>query len=361
MSYKNLSYPCDRRDTMIEIDGSYGEGGGQILRTSIAIAALLQKPVKISNIRIGRPKPGLAQQHLIGVKAVQEMTNGEVKGLEIGSTEIEFFPKILKSGSYNIDIGTAGSIPLILQALLIPSAFSDAEVEINITGGTDVKWSPPMDYVKSVFYPIINKMGYEAEIKIISRGYYPKGNGKVNVKVFPLKNFKALKLTERGGLVNIQGIAHSLNLPCHIVERQVNAAKQVLRDYDVDVTTECQKNFSTGTGITLWANHKSSVLGASALGEIGKPAEKVGREAAQKLLQEIKSEAPLDRHMTDQIIPYLALATGESEVMVRELTSHLRTNIYIVEKILGNRFEILEEGDKYLIKTRGVGFKNRLI
>jgi RNA 3'-phosphate cyclase len=343
---------------MINVDGSYGEGGGQILRTSLSLSSLFGKSVKITNIRANRPKPGLAQQHMMGIKALRDMTGAEVKGLRAGSTEIEFSPGELRSGQYRIDIGTAGSITLILQALLIPSAFSQDEVELRITGGTDVRWSPPIDYVKSVFLPIARKMGYQAEIELISRGYYPKGNGKIRANILPIKSLAPIKLTGRGDLKAVKGVAHSLNLPCHIVERFVKSAKEALPGYECDIVLECKKNFSTGCGITLWANYENSVLGASSIGEIGKPAEKVGREAGQGLLEEIRGGAPLDRHMSDQIIPYMALARGTSEVAVRELTPHLKTNIYITEKILGNKFQIKEKEGRYLIKTKGIGFKN---
>jgi RNA 3'-terminal phosphate cyclase (ATP) len=343
---------------MLEIDGSYGEGGGQILRTAIALSALQGKPLRITNIRANRPKPGLAQQHLTGVKALQGMTDAEVEGLRIGSTEIKFSPKAIKPGTRNIDVGTAGSITLILQALLIPSAFSQDEVELRITGGTDVRWSPPIDYVKNVFYPLVEKMGYKAEFQLLARGYYPKGHGKLRARIFPLESIKAIKLTERGGLTSIKGVAHSLNLPCHIVERLAKSAKGAMKGYKCDIQLECGRDFSTGCGITLWANCENSVLGASSIGEIGKPAEKVGREAGQELLEEIQGEAPLDRHMGDQIIPYMALARGTSEVAVRKLTPHLKTNIYITEKILGNKFHIREKGGRYLVKTKGIGFKN---
>ncbi|MBI5253671.1 MAG: RNA 3'-terminal phosphate cyclase [Euryarchaeota archaeon] len=342
---------------MIEIDGSYGEGGGQILRTSIALGALLREPIKIFNIRIKRPKPGLAQQHLTGIKAMQKITNAEVSGTEIGSTEVKFSPGAIKSGSYAIDVGTAGSISLVLQTLLLPCAFAKDVIELKIMGGTDVAWSPSMDYLKNVFCSIVGKMKYEAQIKVLKRGYYPKGNGEVIVRISPAEKFKNLRLVERGELIRIKGIAHSSNLPCHIVEREIKAARSVL-DRECEIAAECSKYFSTGTGITLWAEYENTVLGGSAIGEIGKPAESVGAEAAKMLLEEMQSGAALDSHMGDQIIPYIALAEGESEVAASKLTNHLKTNIYVVEKILGSKFEISEKEGRYHISVKGGGFKN---
>lgn len=346
---------------MIEIDGSYGEGGGQILRTSIALCALVQRPLLINNIRVKRAKPGLSYQHIHGIKAMQSLTNATVKGLELGSTKIEFFPESIRSGKYDVKIGTAGSISLILQGVMIPSAFADGLVELTISGGTDVKWSPPIDYVNRVQLKVLEKMGYNAEIETVQRGYYPRGNGRVKVEIRPVKKLKAIDLTERGRLIKIHGISHSLNLPCHVVERMAKTAEEALKDHDRDIKQECNKGFSTGCGITLWAEFENSIIGASALGELGKRAERVGEEAGKKLLKELTSSAPLDRYMGDQIIPYMALAEGDSKVMVRELTGHLKTNIHITEKILGNEFEITEKGGNYIIETEGIGFENEFV
>jgi len=337
---------------MLTIDGSYGEGGGQILRTSLALATLLKTPVKITKIRANRPKPGLANQHLACIKALQTIANARVKGVKLGSTEIEFYPGKIRGGSFKIDIGTAGSISLVLQALSLPCSFADEEIKLTIKGGTDVAWSPPIDYVKNVTYVILKKMGFEASLDLIKRGYYPKGNGLVNVEFFPMKKLRGINI-ERGELIEIKGIAHSLNLPCHIVEREAKAAKEIL---PCEVKLECKKNFSTGTGIVLWANFGKTVLGSSSLGERGKPAEKVGKEAALELKKEIESQASLDIHMADQIIPFLAIAKGNSSFTVRKITKHLETNIYIVEKIVGNRFEIEKKDKLYVVKCRGSGF-----
>jgi RNA 3'-phosphate cyclase len=295
---------------------------------------------------------------MMGIKALKDMTGAKVEGLKEGSTCIEFHPGEIKAGQYQINIGTAGSTTLILQVLFLPSAFAPGKVELLISGGTDVKWSPPIDYVKNVTLPITRKMGYNADIELISRGYYPKGGGKIRAEVMPISNLTAVKITETGRLKGIEGVAHSLNLPCHIVERLAKSAKEALSGYECDIKLECGKNFSTGCGITLWAEFENTAIGASSLGEIGKPAEKVGREAGLTLLEEMKSEAPIDSHMGDQIIPYLALAEGTSKIVVHKPTSHLRTNIYITEKILQNKFVIKERENSCLIVTKGIGFKN---
>ncbi|MEE8167866.1 MAG: RNA 3'-terminal phosphate cyclase [Candidatus Hydrothermarchaeales archaeon] len=344
---------------MIHIDGSYGEGGGQILRSSIALSSLLGEPIRIDNIRVNRPKPGLAQQHLTGIEAMQRLTDAEIKGLKLGSTEVEFSPSSLHGGSYSIDIGTAGSISLVLQVVSLPCAFTDSAVELNIIGGTDVAWSPPIDYMKEVFYPSISKMGCRTNLEILKRGYYPRGGGRVNVRISPMKRLMPLDLTERGKFLKVMGVAHSLNLPEHIVKREAKAAKRVLKDYSCHISLEYGRGTSTGTGIVLWAFFENSILCASSLGKPGKPAEKVGEEAARSLLNEIEANASIDLHLGDQIIPYLALAEGESRIFVGELTNHLKTNIYVVEKILNTKFKILTHERGYTITVDGIGFEKR--
>lgn len=340
---------------MIEIDGSMGEGGGQILRTSLALAALRREALRISNIRRKRPSPGLASQHLVSVQAIQQLTGGRVEGARKGSTELVFYPGRIQRGSYVIDIGTAGSISMVIQTILPACIYAPGDVELAVKGGTDVKWSPPVDYVKRVFIPFLCKMGVRARVNIERRGYYPRGGGLVRAAVSPVKRLEKVNLTDRGRVIRIEGIAHSYNLPRHIVERAAAAAERKL-GYPCTIRLESYRGFSTGMGIVLWAVCDNSILGASALGEIGKRAENVGEEAALKLLGELNSGAPIDSHLGDQIIPYLALARGESTVRVAEITPHLRTNIDVVEEILNVRFRV--EGD--IVRVKGVGFRTEL-
>ena len=344
----------------MKVDGAFGEGGGQVLRTSTALAALLREPVEIYNIRKNRPNPGLAPQHLAGINALRDMTGGEAIGAQIGSTELAFRPGKVESGKYIIDTKTAGSITLILQSLLIPGMFSRDGVELDIRGGTDVRWSPQVDYFKHVFLPILKKMGVNVEVELVRRGYYPKGSGQVKVKISQLDRLDPLKITEKGELIKVGGRSHSLNLPAHIAERMADSAKGVMgRTCSVDIDTG--EGFSTGCGITLWAEFKNSLIGASALGEPGKPAEKVGKEAAKTLLSEIQGRWTLDAFMGDQIIPYMGLADGTSEVTVRGLTGHIQTNIHVVEKILGVKYDVVEKEGLCSIKTEGIGYVNETV
>jgi len=332
---------------MLEIDGSFGEGGGQIIRTAIALAAITGKEVEIKNIRANRPNPGLSAQHLHAVKVVERLSGGHTKGLELRSSRLIFSPAALKGFEGEIDIGTAGSITLLLQCLIPVALFADRETKVRITGGTDVKWSPPIDFYTNVFLKALHGMGCEVHIDLRSRGYYPKGAGLVDVHVAPAHKIKGIMVGKREQRGIINGISHSRGLPTHVAERQARAAKRILREagYETELKTEIANGgkMTTGSGITLWSGYKSG----SALGERGKRAELVGEEAAGTIIKELESAATVDVHLADQLIPYIALAEGKSEIKVREMTKHLETNIYITQKFLKVEFKVeKEETDK---------------
>ena len=344
---------------MLRIDGSYGEGGGQVLRTALALSAITGKAVEVVNIRANRPNPGLATQHMHGVRALARLCNARVEGAEVGSTRVRFEPGEITPQRLRIDVGTAGSISLILQVLLLPCAFSRGEVVLDIKGGTDVRWSPPIDYVKHVLLPVVAKLGFSASVEVLARGYYPKGGGRVRVRVKPVRKLSGVRLLERGRLLGVKGIAHASRLPGHVLEREAKAAEGILRRYNPEITLELRKDFSTGTGITLWACYENTRLGGSALGERGKRAEQVGEEAARALLAEIESGASVDVHLADQLVPFLALAEGDSAFTVRELTGHLKTNIFVTEQILGGRFQLEKKNGLFRVEATGAGYENR--
>ncbi len=341
---------------MLRIDGSQGEGGGQIFRTALALSALLSKPIEVFNIRANRPRPGLAMQHLTTLLTFKKIFSAKVEGAKLGSTKVTFTPGSIKEErEYSIDIGTAGSITLLLQALLPALVYHNTTLKIK--GGTDVKWSPTIDYFSQVFLKNLSYLGVRAEVELLARGYYPKGNGQVKIRISKVNLLKGYEFEDRGKLLGIKGKAHSSNLPEHIVEREAKTAKEALLPLKAEIDLELRKEISTGTGITLWADYQNCSLGSSALGEIGKPAEKVGTEAALRLMKEINSPATLDVNMADQIIPFAALAEGRTSFLVRELTGHLRTNIVLTEKILGVKFAQEELDGCFRISVEGIGWK----
>ncbi|TFG27688.1 RNA 3'-terminal phosphate cyclase [Candidatus Thorarchaeota archaeon] len=348
---------------MIEIDGSYGEGGGQILRTSVSLAALTMRPVRISKIRAGRPNPGLKKQHLSGIKLTGELVNASIEGLEVGSTTVTFIPKERLSGTFNVDIGSAGSISLILQAVLPPAVLAPGPITFQIRGGTDVKWSPPIDYLRNVFAPMISRLGSEVEIIQKKRGHYPKGGGEVLCKVTPVEQLNSIDLVNFEELRSIEGISHCVRLPSHVAERQASAAAQMIRNklgIEVNIETESysknnDSHLGPGSGIVLWADDVNGTrLGADSLGDRGVRAEEVGTKAAKQLVREISSGKAIDSHLCDMIVPYLAVAKGNSTIGISEVTSHLTTNLWTIGKTLGTPIHLEGDiGESGLLKVTG--------
>jgi len=334
---------------MIEIDGSVGEGGGAVLRTALALSAVSRTPIHIYNIRVKRTKPGLQPQHFHGVDALAKLTGAKVEGLELNSRELKFEPGAIEGGKYRVDIGTAGSTTLILQILMPAAAFARKPVEAEIIGGSDNPLAPPVDFLKNVTLPTLRKMGYQGEVECVRRGHYPRGGGIVHARIEPIQRLNAVKLVEPGKVIRVSGLAHCVKLPAHIATRMAHAASAALitAGYSkVNIKTESyepsrDQHLGPGTGITIWAEtERGAILGASSLGKPGKPAEGVGHEAAESLAKQLRTGCAVDRHLTDQLIPYLALADGTSEITSAELTSHALTNITLVEQVLGVKFEV---------------------
>ncbi len=339
---------------MIEIDGSTGEGGGQLLRIAVALSALKGTPVRIRKIRSGRPNPGLAAQHVTAIRAVAALASAEVDGLEAGSAEITFRPGTVVGGHHAFDVGTAGSVTLVLQACL-PVAFVAPEgARITLTGGTDVQWSPPLDYFVRVFLPLIRRMGGAVDVLTERRGYYPRGGGQVEVVVQPTAGFSSLPLSEAGPVQRVRGLAHVSNLPEEIPRRmKTSAMRRILGIEDVKVeerTYRGEDALGQGGALVLWAETERTILGATSLAERGKFSERVGEEAAEGLAAEIVSGATLDVHAADQLLVYLAQASGPSSFYVREATGHLRTMAWLLPKFLPVRIEFQPIGGLTRVK-----------
>ena len=328
---------------MIEIDGSYGSGGGQILRTATALAAVTKKPCWVFNIRRGRDKPGLMPQHLLGIQALTKLCNGKLEGDSFGSEEIKFYPGENYRNRISINILTAGSITLVLQSLIPPALFALSPVKITFDGGaTDTFFSPTIDYFQYVFLKNLGKMDGKVEINILKRGYYPEGGAKIEATIYPSK-LGNLNLTERGKLQKILVISGASEFLKNkkVAERQLAGVREVLGKLKLP-TEERVEYYDTrcpGSQICLIANFENTVLGVDNLGKLGKRTEDVGKEAALELLKEQKSEACLDKYSADQILPYLALAPKKSQITVSEITNHCKTNIWVIEKFLDGKFE----------------------
>ncbi len=327
---------------MLEIDGSFGEGGGQVLRTSLSLSCLLNKPFRIFNIRIKRKKPGLMPQHLMGIRALKLISNAKVEGDSVGSTELIFEPKDVKAGDYVFDIGTAGSISLLLQALLPPLIFAKDRSSLSLRGGTHVPFSPTFHYINEVFIPVLHKLGIEIKADIESYGFYPKGGGKVKVEITPADRIIGTNLLDRGEIKSIKGISGVGNLPLSIAERQKDSAVKVLASQGLKAEIEsiAVPAFGNGTFIFLKAETENCIAGFSSLGERGKRAELVGEEVAKSFLDYYLTNMCLDPHLADQIVLYLSIAHGESSFTTSEITNHLFTNLWVMERFLGTFYKI---------------------
>jgi RNA 3'-terminal phosphate cyclase (ATP) len=354
--------------TMLTIDGSYGEGGGQVLRTSLALSAITGRPVRIERIRAGRRKPGLRPQHLTGVRAAARICNAQVVGAKLNAQELTFTPGTSpQAGTYTFDVaqaakgGSAGSVSLVLHTVLLPLALAEGTSQLTLKGGTHVAWSPPFDYVKRVYLPALVRAGIKAKARIAKWGWFPIGGGDVRVTIegrgadAPLIG---LDLTDRGELLRVRGVSVSSNLPKHIRTRQERAALQALRSSGVNARIDVidAPSKGTGTAVFLWAESENAVAGFTSLGKRGKPAERVAEEAADDLLEYMENGAALDRYLADQLVLPLALAEAASAFATEEVTQHLLTNAWVVNQFLPGRVRVVGgEGEPGLCGVEGRG------
>ena len=337
---------------MIVIDGSYGEGGGQVLRTSLALSAITGQPLRITNIRANRRQPGLKPQHLAGLRATAKICAAQVEGARLKSREIAFTPQSPPaSGTYTFDVaqaakgGSAGSASLILQTVLLPLILTGGTSHVTVRGGTHVAWSPPYDYVKRVYLPTLARMGAQAKVNIKKWGWYPVGGGEIQATIEGLGGATALSgldLRQRGELLRVRGISASSNLPKHIRVRQEQSALQTLRSQGVNVRVDTVNAPAKGKGtaVFLWAESAHATAGFTSLGELGKPAEQVAAEAADELVAYLQGEAALDQHLADQLLLPMALAGAASHLTTQQVTQHLLTNAWVINQFLPGRVHV---------------------
>ena len=340
----------------IHIDGSSGEGGGQILRTALALATLLGKPVKIDNIRANRQKPGLKTQHLAGVLALAAITEAEISGACLHSTSLTFAPRTIKGGRYRFEISTAGAASMLLGSILPPLLLASEDSEIVITGGTHVPFSPPFDYLAGVFMPILKRLGADVSLELVRCGFYPRGGGMIRVQVVACRDLRGLQLKERGPLKGLYVTAGSANLPDHIARREIKFIEETLGKYREKIRSNpcvCQAD-SPGNFVSLVADYAGAAAGFDALGQRGKPAEEVASEVCREFSRFENTRATVDSHLADQIVLYMALACGESSFITPEITSHLATNIDIIKRFLPARIEV--DSASGHVRIAGAGF-----
>lgn len=330
------------KETLV-IDGSHGEGGGQILRTALTYAALFRRPIRIENIRAGRRNPGLAAQHITSIRAAGAICAAGIVGDSLGSQTLAFTPRTaVIPGAYYFDVadaregGSAGSTSLVLQTVLLPLALAGGESQVTVVGGTHMLWSPSFDYLDGVWLPALRGIGIDAELALEAWGWFPIGQGRIRASIrgHAGRAPGPLGLVERGAPLGVEGRAVAANLPAHIPQRMADRAGALLREAGLttDISPLRVRAACAGAGIFLTSRYEKAVCGFTALGARGKPSEQVAEEAVELLLAHLRAGASLDEHLGDQILVALAIAGGPSRYSVERISRHLETNAWLVER-----------------------------
>jgi RNA 3'-terminal phosphate cyclase (ATP) len=342
---------------MIIINGSYREGGGQILRSSLTLSIITGQAIEIRNIRARRPKPGLCPQHLTCVKASASICGAQLEGAELGSQHLIFIPDKVKPGHYSFAIGTAGSVMLVFQTVLLPLVLSQGASEVTLIGGTHVPWSPCFHYIDLVFRPTVSAMGISFKMELERWGYYPKGGGIVRTRILPSKGLSPFKPAfQREERVRVKAISATARLLDHVRKRQSARVKSALEDRAVKVEIKELEGSALCPGSLLfcWISGQGRYGGFTGLGAKGKPAEKVADEAVSGLLSFLDSGAACDKYLSDQILLPAVLAGGESHWTTDSISNHFHTNVWVTECFGLGKVEMLEEDEKFsLIKCHG--------
>ena len=327
---------------MREIDGAWGEGGGQLIRTAVALAAITHTPIRVRHVRANRQPPGLAPQHLTAVRAVATLCGAETRGLELRATAFEFAPGRIVAGEFRFDVGTAGSLTLLAQALLPVLASAPGPCTVSLIGGTDVRAAPPFDYFRHVLLAHLAALGVPVRCALHRRGYYPRGGGEIELETMPARP-RALRFDATASPRAILGCAHTDHLPRHVATRMNDAARAPLPRQATEIEIEIEVEAAAanpGGSIVLWTRGGGSVLGAGRVAERGVRAEALGAAVGSELAGDLAAGVTLDVHAADQLLVWLALADGESVFTTREVTHHARTAMWLIEQFVPVQFEI---------------------
>lgn len=336
-----------------KIDGSHGEGGGQILRTAISLSAITGKPVEVTSIRAKRSNPGLRPQHMTGIKVIADLFHANVENLQVGAEWVRFAPlDKFEGGSVKVDVGTAGSIPMVLMAVVPAVSLSNNSLEIEITGGTDVRASPTMDYLRYVVVDAFRSIGMKFSSDVLKRGYYPKGGGMVKTIIKPCKEPGTMEmLVARDVAPRITSVCGQL--PRHVAERQTSSAMIALEKKGIrcsNYSASIETSVSPGSSILVYsASDFGPHVGGDSIGELGKRAEAVGVEAAERFLESALAQVPVDPFLADMLVLPLALARGRSKYRVARVTEHLRTNLQVASQMVGCKYDIEQQGSTHVV------------
>ena len=341
---------------MIRIDGGRGEGGGQILRTSLFFSLVMREEVEVFNIRAKRDNPGLRPQHLAVLRAFTEVTEGRSENATIGSDRITFTPSTAVKSSLEIDVGTAGSITLILQSLLPAISMRGLSCRIAVRGGTDTRWSPTFDYFKLVLEPAMEAVGIPFASRVYRRGYYPAGGGRVEAECHPARKGAYVQLVGGPGSEEARILSVCSKLPRSVATRQAESAASLLQEAGIrvaELTVDESQSESPGTSILVYHNETPSVfIGGDAVGERHLRAEEVGASAAKAFIPALAKRASVDHHLADMLVSVLALHGG-GEMLTDESTEHLRTNLEVAKAFTGCSYEVSTDGALCRVKVLG--------
>ncbi|MCL1984454.1 MAG: RNA 3'-terminal phosphate cyclase [Methanomassiliicoccaceae archaeon] len=343
---------------MLEIDSSKGEGGGQVVRSSVALSAITGIETHLTRIRENRPTNGLSKQHCVAVNAVADMTGSEVIGNHAGSRELLFRPGNRQTSQIELDIGTAGSVSLVLQAIMLAGRNHREKLRIDVRGGTNVMWAPPVDSYQQILFPLMERMGIKARLEIKDRGFYPEGGGRVMAELDPIGDISPLVIGDLGELRGIEGICYIQHLKDRIKDDMISACVEMLDlDCPVDINIQRMSGNSKGAGLSLVAVYENGRLGSNVLTTKGHPAKQAGEDVAKDLMKEMFSGATMDVYTADQLLPYMAMANGPSEFTVSRISKHLLSQMDTLETFLDVRFGVERKGPVYNLSVTPGGGK----
>jgi len=342
----------------VEIDGSFGEGGGQILRTSLALSSLLKRPLKIKNIRAKRKNPGLAAQHLTCINSLTEVCRAHTEGAHLRSTFLLFNPTTLpQPGSrFSFDIETAGSVSLLFHALYPVFLYSGGG-ELTLTGGTHVEWSPPFEHIKWAFAPALGWFGGSVDVELLRAGFYPRGGGIIRAKISPLQELAPIQMLKRGKVETLLCRIVLAKLPEHIARRQEKTLREALSGHNLRFVHLRPPAAGPGNSVSIQIVAQNCYALFSSLGRKGKPAEEVAREVTFAVERFLSTTATVDEHLADQLLLPAALARGKSRFLCPRVTQHLLTNAHVIKRFLDVDIRISEGPTAAEIEVEGCGYR----
>lgn len=329
---------------MIVIDGSQGEGGGQIFRSSLTLAMCLGKPVRIQKIRAGRPRPGLLRQHLTCVRAAQTISGAQVAGDELGSTEVTFKPGKVEAGEYRFSVGSAGSTSLVFQTILMPLFFSEGESEVTFEGGTHNGFSPSYDYIDQCFLPAIHGLGYRAKVELDRFGFYPAGGGSWKASIMAVDSIRPIELVERGQVIDTRAVATSSRIPEHINERELAQVKKKFFWPDESLQPRMVESEGPGNIVSLQIASENVTEVIEVVGEKKLSAERVAGRAIKSAKEYLEEGVPVGEHLADQLLLPMALGNGGRFRTLRP-SLHFLTNVDVIKHFLDVEIDVNQENN----------------